>query len=292
MRWVNATTDPGRLRIRRRPRPVGCGAPSRRSAEAAATSTAETVCGLLRDWDNEMAARMNATSEEITDADDPETANQMLLAGWDDLLVLAGDHVDEAESLGLPRDPGAGRAWSRTFAPAPRRAITELEDERDHDRGPRPHRDRGPEGRARRRVHRGGEGQGQSSNPGSARYRPGRGTGPRRQRRLRARRPTCLGRRRAGACRAGARASTAARRSPRRCSRAPWSRLAAVGPVGDQHVALGPVHLEGAGRQPGEGDRARRSCRCPSAAGRGRRRRTRGAAASAGSIRPRRGPRR
>jgi len=110
---------------------VGCGASLPTSREAAATSTAEAVCGLLRDWSNEMAVSMNATSEALTDDDDPDTANQVLLDGWDDLIVLAEGHIAEAEALDLPVSAARDQLVEDITAGA-EAAVVALEDERDH----------------------------------------------------------------------------------------------------------------------------------------------------------------
>jgi hypothetical protein len=71
------------------------------SAEDAAT-TASEVCEVLRAWNNELGDSLNATSEAITDADDPTTANQVLLDGWDALIAIAETHVSEAGEIDLP----------------------------------------------------------------------------------------------------------------------------------------------------------------------------------------------
>jgi hypothetical protein len=80
----------------------GCGASRPTSAEAAAAETAETVCTMLRDWDNSLSDAMNATSASITDDDDPATANQVLLDGFDEVIAIAESHVDEVDDLDLP----------------------------------------------------------------------------------------------------------------------------------------------------------------------------------------------
>ena len=49
-----------------------------------------------------MGDAINGTSDAITDADDPETANGVLLDGFDDLIQLAEDHRAEVDDLDLP----------------------------------------------------------------------------------------------------------------------------------------------------------------------------------------------
>jgi hypothetical protein len=71
------------------------------TGEDAATTAAE-VCEVLRTWNTELGDSLNATSQEITDADDPTTANQVLLDGWDDLIAIAETHGDEAGEIDLP----------------------------------------------------------------------------------------------------------------------------------------------------------------------------------------------
>ena len=71
----------------------------------AASETADTVCTLLRQWDNELGDSLNATSQAITDADDPDTANDVLLAGYDEMIELAEAHRAELDDLELPDVP-------------------------------------------------------------------------------------------------------------------------------------------------------------------------------------------
>jgi hypothetical protein len=72
------------------------------SPEEDAAETAQQVCGLLVDWSNDLTESMNATSKTITDADDPATANGVLLDGFDELIDLARTHVEQADELDLP----------------------------------------------------------------------------------------------------------------------------------------------------------------------------------------------
>jgi hypothetical protein len=98
-------------------------------AEASAAETASTVCGLLRGWSNELATSLNATSDAITDADDPTTANQVLLDGWDGLITIAEGHVTEAEDLELP-DTDVRDDLVAELTDGAEQAVTELQDER------------------------------------------------------------------------------------------------------------------------------------------------------------------
>ncbi len=81
---------------------AACGASEPTSAEAAAAETADTVCSLLRDWNNDLTGVFNSTSDAITDADDPDTSVDELVAGFDEMVVLAADHRAELDDLDLP----------------------------------------------------------------------------------------------------------------------------------------------------------------------------------------------
>jgi hypothetical protein len=85
---------------------AGCGASRPTSTEAAAAETAETVCATLRRWNNELTDLFNATSQQITDDDDPDTAGDVLVAGFDEMIAVAEAHVAEAEDLVLPAEWG------------------------------------------------------------------------------------------------------------------------------------------------------------------------------------------
>ncbi|HEY8524871.1 MAG TPA: hypothetical protein VIL48_07920 [Acidimicrobiales bacterium] len=75
-------------------------APSPEAAE-----TADTVCTMLRDWNNDLGNVLNATSQTITDQDDPTTANGVLLVGFDEMIELAEQHRREVSELELPDVP-------------------------------------------------------------------------------------------------------------------------------------------------------------------------------------------
>jgi hypothetical protein len=81
---------------------VGCGATRPTSAEAAAAETAETVCATLRRWNNDLTEVFNTTSQRITDDDDPDTAGDVLVAGFDEMIELATAHRVEVDELDLP----------------------------------------------------------------------------------------------------------------------------------------------------------------------------------------------
>jgi hypothetical protein len=79
-----------------------CGASLPTSTERAATGTAETVCSLLEDWNNDLTEVFNATSAEITDADDPATSVDVLVGGFDDMIAVAEANRDDLDDLDLP----------------------------------------------------------------------------------------------------------------------------------------------------------------------------------------------
>jgi hypothetical protein len=81
---------------------AGCGDTEPTTSEAAAAETAETVCTTLRRWNNEMTDAINATSQSITDDDDPDAAVGALVAGFDELIEIAGSHRDDVDHLDLP----------------------------------------------------------------------------------------------------------------------------------------------------------------------------------------------
>lgn len=79
-----------------------CGASLPTSSEQAASETAETVCSLLRDWNNDLTEVFNATSAAITDADDPATSVAVLVEGFDDMITIAEANRDDLDDLDLP----------------------------------------------------------------------------------------------------------------------------------------------------------------------------------------------
>ncbi|HEX6568935.1 MAG TPA: hypothetical protein VF015_07215 [Acidimicrobiales bacterium] len=79
-----------------------CGASKPTSSEAASAEVAETVCTMLRDWNNDIGDRLNTTSQAITDGDDPDTANGVLADGFDDLIALTEEHRAALDELDLP----------------------------------------------------------------------------------------------------------------------------------------------------------------------------------------------
>lgn len=79
-----------------------CGASLPTSSENDAAETADAVCSLLRDWNNEMGDVINATSKSITDDDDPSTANDVLAEGFEQLLEVAEERRAQLDDLDLP----------------------------------------------------------------------------------------------------------------------------------------------------------------------------------------------
>jgi hypothetical protein len=108
---------------------AACGSSKPTTRESAASETAASVCGMLRRWNNEIADVMNATSDAITGADDPETANDVLLDGFDDLIPLAEDHRAEVDDLDLPATNQRDRLIEELRDGADK-AIDALEDKR------------------------------------------------------------------------------------------------------------------------------------------------------------------
>lgn len=109
---------------------AGCGASKPTSSEAAAAETAETVCATLRRWNNDLAEVFNATSQQITDDDDPDTAGDVLVDGFDEMIELATDHRDEVDGLDLPA-AGWRDDLLAELATGADESITVLQDERD-----------------------------------------------------------------------------------------------------------------------------------------------------------------
>ncbi|HEX6420421.1 MAG TPA: hypothetical protein VFZ77_18110 [Acidimicrobiales bacterium] len=79
-----------------------CGASLPTSSETDAAETADAVCALLRDWNNEMGDIINATSKSITDDDDPSTANDVLAEGFEQLIEVAEARRSQLDELDLP----------------------------------------------------------------------------------------------------------------------------------------------------------------------------------------------
>jgi hypothetical protein len=109
---------------------AGCGASEPTSSEAAAAETADTVCTMLRRWDNELGDVMNATSQSITDDDDPDTAGDVLVAGFDEMLDVAVAHREELDDLDLPVVNERDELLDELAGGADE-SIQVLEDERD-----------------------------------------------------------------------------------------------------------------------------------------------------------------
>lgn len=95
-----------------------------------AARTADTVCTLLRRWNDELSDVINATSEAITDADDPTTANDVLVGGFEEAITVAEGHVTEVDQLSLP--DGADRdALLDDLRTGAEKSVAVLEEERD-----------------------------------------------------------------------------------------------------------------------------------------------------------------
>jgi hypothetical protein len=72
------------------------------AASPEATETADMVCTMLRDWNNDLGDVINSTSQTITDQDDPSTAKGVLLDGFDEMIRLAEQHRQQVDELQLP----------------------------------------------------------------------------------------------------------------------------------------------------------------------------------------------
>ena len=94
-----------------------------------AAETAATVCALLRRWNDDLGGIVDATAQAITDDDDPATANQVLLDGYDELLAAAEGHVAEVDELALPDTPDRDALVEDLRAGA-QESVDVLEDER------------------------------------------------------------------------------------------------------------------------------------------------------------------
>jgi hypothetical protein len=106
-----------------------CGDSEPTTREAASSETATVVCGMLLQWNNDIADSINGTSDAITDADDPATAPQVLRDGFDDLIRLAEDHRSEVDELVLPVSEERDRLVEELRGGADE-AVAALEEER------------------------------------------------------------------------------------------------------------------------------------------------------------------
>ena len=109
---------------------VGCGASEPTSSEAAAAETADTVCNLLRGWNNDLTEVFNATSTSITDADDPATAGDTLVDGFDEMIAIGEDHLAQLDDLDLPAVDERDDLLAE-LAEGADESLAVLEDERD-----------------------------------------------------------------------------------------------------------------------------------------------------------------
>ncbi|HLM63188.1 MAG TPA: hypothetical protein VK306_02730 [Acidimicrobiales bacterium] len=84
---------------------AGCGDDDDNGGETTAgadAAAADAVCTLLRGWNDDYGEVLNATSQTITDEDDPATATDVLVGGFDELIAIGEDHVTEVDELDLP----------------------------------------------------------------------------------------------------------------------------------------------------------------------------------------------
>jgi hypothetical protein len=106
---------------------TGCGDDGPSGEDVAAT--ADTVCSLLRRWNDDLGEVINATSESITDDDDPTTANGVLVDGFDEMISVAEGHVGEVDHLDLPDTPDRDQLLADLQEGA-ERSLATLEEER------------------------------------------------------------------------------------------------------------------------------------------------------------------
>jgi hypothetical protein len=71
-------------------------------ASPEAVEAADMVCTMLRTWNNDLGDVINATSQTITDEDDPSTAKGVLVGGFDEMIGLARQHRRQVDQLQLP----------------------------------------------------------------------------------------------------------------------------------------------------------------------------------------------
>lgn len=109
---------------------AACGASLPTSSEAAAAETADAVCSLLRQWNDEMGDVVNATSQAITDDDDPDTANEVLAEGFERLVGVAEARRAQVDTLDLPASRDREALLDELRAGADE-SIAILEDELD-----------------------------------------------------------------------------------------------------------------------------------------------------------------
>lgn len=94
-----------------------------------AAQTADTVCTMLRDWNNDLGDVINGASQTITDQDDPATANGVLLDGFDEMIELAEEHRRQVDELELPDVPQRDELLAE-LADRADESVTVLEEER------------------------------------------------------------------------------------------------------------------------------------------------------------------
>jgi hypothetical protein len=110
---------------------AGCGGDDDNGGEPTAEAeAADAVCTLLRGWNDDYGEVLNATSKTITDADDPATASDVLVGGFDELIAIAEGHVTEVDELELPAIEERDALLDELRAGA-ERSIDVLREERD-----------------------------------------------------------------------------------------------------------------------------------------------------------------
>jgi hypothetical protein len=99
-------------------------------SEEDAATTADTVCALLRRWNDDLGDVIDDTSQSITDDDDPTTANDVLVDGFDQMITVAEGHIGEVDHLDLPDVPDREQVLA-DLQDGAERSLEVLEDERE-----------------------------------------------------------------------------------------------------------------------------------------------------------------
>lgn len=107
-----------------------CGGDDGGTSADDAAATADTVCSLLRRWNDDIGDVMDATARSITDDDDPTTANGVLVDGFDQMITVAQGHVGEVDHLDLPDVADRDQVVADLRAGA-EKSLATLEEERD-----------------------------------------------------------------------------------------------------------------------------------------------------------------
>jgi hypothetical protein len=109
---------------------AGCGGDGGGTSPDDAGATADTVCSLLRRWNDDIGDVMDATAQSITDDDDPTTANGVLVDGFDQMVTVAEGHLGEVDHLDLPEVADRDQVLADLQAGA-EKSLATLEEERD-----------------------------------------------------------------------------------------------------------------------------------------------------------------